>query len=252
MRLGAALAAAMVAIGLAAGWAGVRLAAHVRITTTITWDREIAPLLSARCAACHTDGGPTPMSLTTYESARPWARAIRYEVVTRRMPKWHAARGFGDFANDPSLSPYEIALVAAWVDGGAPRALPARPGSPAASTPPAPAFPAVIATMKPVPPAVPRGREIAVACGDRALPPGRLIGLRPKLPPGGSVRVVAVLPDSRREVLGWFRDFDPGFAPTYWLRSPIEVPPGARIFSTSASTGCRIVLTLDQGRRERP
>ena len=48
-------------------------------------------------------------------------RAIKEEVLTRRMPKWHAARGYGDFSNDPSLSPFEIALIAAWADGGAPR-----------------------------------------------------------------------------------------------------------------------------------
>ena len=54
-------------------------------------------------------------------TARPWARAIKEEVLTRRMPKWQAARGYGDFSNDPSLSPFEIALMVAWADGGAPR-----------------------------------------------------------------------------------------------------------------------------------
>ncbi len=61
------------------------------------------------------------MSLASYEAARPWARAIKEEVLTRRMPKWQAARGYGDFSNDPSLSPFQIALVVAWADGGAPR-----------------------------------------------------------------------------------------------------------------------------------
>ena len=60
------------------------------------------------------------MSFRTYEDARPWARAIKEEVLTRRMPKWHAVRGYGDFSNDPSLSAFEIALIAAWADGGAP------------------------------------------------------------------------------------------------------------------------------------
>ena len=61
--------------------------AHTRITTTVTWQREIAPIIQARCATCHQDNGRAPMSLTTYEAARPWARAIRHEVITRRMPK---------------------------------------------------------------------------------------------------------------------------------------------------------------------
>ena len=70
---------------------------------------------------CHAPDGRGPMSLATYEDARPWARTIKEEVMTRRMPKWHAVRGYGDFSNDPSLSPFEIALIAAWADGGAPQ-----------------------------------------------------------------------------------------------------------------------------------
>lgn len=61
------------------------------------------------------------MPLTTYDQVRPWARAIKEQVLARRMPKWHAARGFGAFSNDPTLTPLEAALVVAWVDGGLPR-----------------------------------------------------------------------------------------------------------------------------------
>ena len=66
-------------------------------------------------------GGSAPMPLTTYEDVRPWARAIKEQVLTRRMPKWHAARGFGAFSNDPTLTPLEMALITSWVDGGLPR-----------------------------------------------------------------------------------------------------------------------------------
>lgn len=61
------------------------------------------------------------MALTKYDEVRPWARAIKTQVLTRRMPKWHAAHGYGSFVNDPSLTPAEMAIVAAWVDGGLPR-----------------------------------------------------------------------------------------------------------------------------------
>lgn len=60
------------------------------------------------------------MPLTTYYEVRPWARAIKEQILERRMPKWHAARGFGAFANDPSLTPLESALIVSWVDGGLP------------------------------------------------------------------------------------------------------------------------------------
>lgn len=95
--------------------------AHDPITTKVTWSKEIVRIVDRRCAGCHAPGGVAPMPLASYEQARPWARAIKDEVTARRMPKWPAARGFGDFANDRSLSPFEIALIAAWVDGGAPK-----------------------------------------------------------------------------------------------------------------------------------
>ena len=42
------------------------------------------------------------------------------EVLSRRMPPWSAAKGFGDFRNDRSLTPVEIELIASWVDGATP------------------------------------------------------------------------------------------------------------------------------------
>jgi mono/diheme cytochrome c family protein len=100
--------------------AAARPAAHDPITTKVTFAREIRAILSARCASCHSPGGPAPMPLTTYEEVRPWARAIKEQVLTRRMPVWHAARGYGAFKNDPTLTPIEIAMIVSWVDGGLP------------------------------------------------------------------------------------------------------------------------------------
>jgi hypothetical protein len=97
-----------------------RPAAHDPITTKITFSREIRAILSARCVGCHAPGGSAPMPLTTYENVRPWARAIKEQVLARRMPMWHAARGFGAFRNDPTLTPIEIAMIVSWVDGGLP------------------------------------------------------------------------------------------------------------------------------------
>jgi hypothetical protein len=94
--------------------------AHDPITTKITFAREIRAILSARCTVCHSRGGSAPMPLTTYEEVRPWARGIKEQVLTRRMPMWHAARGFGAFRNDPTLTPIEMAMIVSWVDGGLP------------------------------------------------------------------------------------------------------------------------------------
>ena len=89
----------------------------------VTFTRDIAPIFQRSCQACHRQGEMAPMSLVTYEEVRPWARSIRNRVVAREMPPWHIDRNIGiqEFKDDPSLSDAEIALVAAWVDGGAQR-----------------------------------------------------------------------------------------------------------------------------------
>ena len=227
------------------------LLAHTRITTTITWDREISAIVQTRCLTCHTGADGAPMSLATYELARPWARAIRHEVLTRRMPKWHAARGYGDFANDPSLSPFEISLIAAWVDGGAPKAqvlqvLPVLQVPPNQQDPQHPKDLQNQQNLK-NPQDLKDVREVQLPCGDRAVPAGRLVGLRPRLDRGASVRVIARLPDGRREILGWFRDFDPDYAPTYWLRTPLDMPSGTRLVSEGDKGDCRVVVVLSPG-----
>src|SRR4051794_20538043 len=104
-------------------------AAHDPITTSVTFSREVRGILAARCVTCHAPGGSAPMPLTTYDETRPWARAIKEQILTRRMPKWQAARGFGAFAHDPTLTPFEIALLVSWIDGGLPRDAQALPGA---------------------------------------------------------------------------------------------------------------------------
>ena len=89
----------------------------------ITYTKDIAPVFQAKCEECHHAGTNAPMSLTTYNEARPWAKAIRQRVVTRQMPPWHLDKtvGIQEFANDRSLNDAQIAKIVAWVDAGAPQ-----------------------------------------------------------------------------------------------------------------------------------
>ena len=87
----------------------------------VTFTRDVAPILHAKCVTCHRAGEVAPMPLITYQDARPYARAIKEKVVARAMPPWFADPHFGTFANDVSLTRKEIDIIAAWVDGGAPQ-----------------------------------------------------------------------------------------------------------------------------------
>ena len=95
------------------------VARHVPITTKIVFNREIAQIFQKKCFQCHTDGNVS-VPLTTYREARPWAVAIKEEILEKRMPPWGAASGYGHFANDMSLTGREISLILSWADGGAP------------------------------------------------------------------------------------------------------------------------------------
>src|SRR5262245_57966018 len=92
-----------------------------------TFTKDVAPILQRSCQHCHRPGAIAPMSLLTYEDARPWARSIKARVTAREMPPWHIDRhvGITKFKDDPSLSDAEIATIAKWVDAGAPRGNPA-------------------------------------------------------------------------------------------------------------------------------
>ena len=89
---------------------------------TVTFAKDIAPILQQKCQECHHAGSMAPMSLVTYEETRPWAKAIRERVITRQMPPWHIdpTVGVQKFKNDMSLSQTQIDTIVRWVDSGAP------------------------------------------------------------------------------------------------------------------------------------
>ena len=97
----------------------------------ITFSKDVAPILHRSCVTCHKPGSIAPMSLITYEDARPWARAIKDKISRPdddpdRMPPWFIEKNVGiqEFKDDPSLTPEEISTIASWVENGAPRGNP--------------------------------------------------------------------------------------------------------------------------------
>ena len=121
---------ALVAAALAAAFTALPAAAAAQAgaaATEATFTKDIVPIFQRSCQVCHRQGEMAPMSLVTYQEVRPWARSIKNRVVNREMPPWHIDKNIGiqEFKDDPSLSDEEIAMVAAWVDNGAPLGDPA-------------------------------------------------------------------------------------------------------------------------------
>jgi hypothetical protein len=189
--------------------------AHDIITTAITWDREISRIVYERCASCHHDGGRA-FSLMTYAAARPWAVAIKEEVLERQMPPWGAVKGFGDFRNDKALTPEQLELIISWVGGGVPE-------GEAKDLAPDPKFDQHA-------PEVPSHGSIAVS-GEFELRKNFLLdGLLPKtVPDDAAFQITAELPDGSIEPLLWFEHYSAKFGHPFLYRTALELPAGTKI-----------------------
>jgi hypothetical protein len=202
------------------------LVAHDRVTTSITWNREISRIVYDRCASCHNEKGMA-FSLISYADARPWAVAIKEEVLSRRMPPWGGVKGFGDFRNDQGLTQEQLELITEWVEGGVPEGK-------EKDLPPKPKL------SKPA--AVKAQKNQMVLSGDVTLiKPFRLDGLVPEVVPSGvRLRMVAQLPDGSVEPLLWLYEYKAEFRHAFLLRKPLTLPAGTIIRGVPA--GARIIL----------
>jgi hypothetical protein len=185
--------------------------AHDPITTRLTWSKEISRVVYRRCVSCHRPEG-SAFSLLTYQDARPWAKGIRDEVLSRRMPPWDAVKGVGEFRDDVSLSLPEMDLIVNWVEGGAPEGDPVY-------LPPKP-------RVDSTPPAAGAGvafRGTSTLNADRTLR-----GIRPS----AAAEVTAVLAGGEVRRLLWVRNFRPEWNRIYWLRTPTRLRRGTSIVIT--------------------
>jgi hypothetical protein len=94
---------------------------------TPSYARDIAPILQAKCVTCHRTGDIGSWAMTSHEMVTNYTASIRDDVLTGRMPPWHADPVNGPFSNDQSLSTDEAAKLVAWVEAGAPRGTGADP-----------------------------------------------------------------------------------------------------------------------------
>ena len=95
------------------------MCAEASAAGAVTFNKDVLPILQRNCQTCHRPGQVAPMSFLTYESTRPWAKAMKLQVTARQMPPWSADPRYGHFANDRSLKQSDIDTIVAWVDQGA-------------------------------------------------------------------------------------------------------------------------------------
>lgn len=93
---------------------------HETLTTTVLFDREIVRILDKHCVMCHAAGGPS-FPLETFDQTWLKKREIHSQTIARHMPPWPAVPGYGQFANDHSLTLRESQFIISWVEGLGPR-----------------------------------------------------------------------------------------------------------------------------------
>jgi mono/diheme cytochrome c family protein len=84
-----------------------------------TFNRDIYPILQEHCQTCHRPGEIGPQPFLTYAETRPWAKAIKLAVISRKMPPWFADPNYGHFKDDRRLPDADIQKIVAWVNSGA-------------------------------------------------------------------------------------------------------------------------------------
>jgi hypothetical protein len=87
----------------------------------ISYAKDVAPILQAKCVACHTEGGMGPFAMNSFEVVKGFSPMIREVLRTRRMPPFHADPHYGAWKNDMSLSAAQVKTIVNWVEAGAPR-----------------------------------------------------------------------------------------------------------------------------------
>jgi hypothetical protein len=87
----------------------------------ISYAADVAPILNAKCVACHRPGGIGPWAMDGYDKVKTWSPRMRAALMTGRMPPWQADPAIGTFAHDRSLSVDQKRTLVRWIDAGAPR-----------------------------------------------------------------------------------------------------------------------------------
>ena len=165
----------------------------------------------------------------TFEQARPWAKAIKEEVLERRMPPFSAVKGFGELRDDQALTQEEIHLIADWVEGGSPE------GDPKLM-PSIPEFSSASHSHK-------TGHELIVDGSLTLTQPATIAAVHAgALAENSSIKAIAQRPDGSIEPLIWIYKYKPQFDRAYYFRSPVALPAGTKIETYPLGAGTIALL----------
>lgn len=90
----------------------------------VTYEKDVRPLMEARCVSCHIEGGIAPFGLTSYEQVAAMRSAIAVATKNRTMPPYLAGPGCAEYADDQTLSDAQIAMLDTWAKEGGVRGTP--------------------------------------------------------------------------------------------------------------------------------
>ena len=88
---------------------------------SITYFKDIEPLISHNCSGCHRPGGIGPFSLQSYDDVSKKGKFVAHVTKTKYMPPWKADATFQAFRNERTLKAEEIELIDKWVSLGMPK-----------------------------------------------------------------------------------------------------------------------------------
>ena len=104
--------------------------AHKGITSFYNFNKDVYPIFRERCAACHYEGGPAPMSLVLFKDdtgsgAAAWGQSIRDYLVAEQMPPWYVDPAGPAVKGGYPMSSRELDKLITWAAGGTPEGDPA-------------------------------------------------------------------------------------------------------------------------------
>ncbi len=91
---------------------------------SVTYNRDIAPILYKNCATCHHEGEVAPFNLTSFKDAQKRAKQLALVTQSGFMPPWKAEHGFGDFEGEMRLTEEQKGLLKQWADDNTPEGNP--------------------------------------------------------------------------------------------------------------------------------